>query len=59
MLTDTSLMRNPYVHQMSVTVVTLDLRIFCWMVEGLAGAAMSTEAAKTSTLCRNLYAENA
>lgn len=37
-LTDTSLLRNPYVHQMSVTGVTLDLPFFCGVVEGLAGA---------------------
>jgi Zn-dependent M28 family amino/carboxypeptidase len=36
MVTDTSFMRNPYYHQMSDTVETLDLPFFSGVVEGLA-----------------------
>ena len=37
MVTDTSFMRNPHAHQMSDTVVTLDLGFFS-AVEGLDAA---------------------
>ncbi|WP_255347552.1 hypothetical protein [Synechococcus sp. GFB01] len=38
MVTDTSFLRNPNVHQMSDTIETLDLPFFCAVVEGLADA---------------------